>query len=113
MVTKLDWDQLVDERNAWVAHNFPDMVRGQSVFGVIEELGELCHSNLKQEQSIRGSDAEHEANAKDAIGDVTIYLLGVMAHNEVRPRDFRPIMTEQADVPGRALLFLAHWIGRL
>lgn len=40
----------------------------------MEELGELCHAHLKQEQGIRGTAAQHEAKAKDAIGDILIYL---------------------------------------
>jgi hypothetical protein len=114
MVTGLDWDGLVSERNEWVSHNFPAAIKGQSVFGVIEELGELAHSDLKQAQSIRGTAEEHEAAAKDAIGDVTIYLLGVMHHNDCRPNEhFIPMMQEQADTPAKALLYLASWVGRL
>lgn len=45
------------------------------LLGVVEEVGELCHAHLKNEQGIRGTPEEWEAKKKDAIGDVLIYLL--------------------------------------
>lgn len=85
-MAELDWDKLVEERNAWVAHNFPNSGEPlTSVLGVIEELGELTHHHLKMTQSIRGSADFHETETRDAIGDLTVYLLGVMNHYSVRP----------------------------
>lgn len=84
----MDWVRLVKERNEWVAHNFPDnkLPKPQeSILGMIEELGELAHSHLKELQNIRGTAEEHQALAKDAIGDVTIYLLGVLSESGYRP----------------------------
>lgn len=79
----LDWNQLVEERNVWVAHNFPDPDGSRtpldSVLGCMEEMGELTHAHLKQVQAIRGTPEEHEANAKDSIGDLAVYLLGVIS----------------------------------
>jgi hypothetical protein len=72
--------ELVEERNVWVAHNFPSTDSRETVLGVIEELGELAHSHLKQRQNIRGSAADHVADGKDAVGDLIVYLLGAMAH---------------------------------
>ena len=46
----------------------------ESALARLEEIGELAHSHLKQEQGIRGTDSEHEHNAKDAIGDALVYL---------------------------------------
>lgn len=80
--TSLNWNQLVEERDAWVAHNFPtteETAPMETIMGVFEEIGELTHAHLKQRQSIRGSDAKHDADAKDAIGDATVYLLGVIS----------------------------------
>lgn len=45
-----------------------------SLLGAMEELGELCHAHLKESQGIRGTAEEHQAKAKDAIGDIIIYL---------------------------------------
>jgi len=44
-----------------------------SLLGLIEELGELAHSHLKEQQGIRTSE-DHVAKAKDAIGDIVIFL---------------------------------------
>ena len=60
----------------WAANNF---LAGRTdgidpLLGVVEEVGELCHAILKQRQGIRGSFEEHEANAKDAVGDIIVYL---------------------------------------
>jgi NTP pyrophosphatase (non-canonical NTP hydrolase) len=43
--------------------------------GMSEELGELNHALLKQEQGIRGTPEEHEEAAKDALADLWIYSL--------------------------------------
>jgi hypothetical protein len=74
----MDWDRLIAEHNEWTAHNFPDETVTDSLTGVMEECGELAHAHLKEKQHIRGTAEEHQAAAKDAIGDMTVYLLGVM-----------------------------------
>jgi NTP pyrophosphatase (non-canonical NTP hydrolase) len=76
----LDWNRLIEERNEWVAHNFPDPKipnPQESLLGVIEEVGELAHAHLKELQNIRGTSETLQAEAKDAIGDATVYLWGV------------------------------------
>ena len=46
----------------------------------MEELGELAHAHLKERvpaervMGIRGTAAEHQAHARDAVGDIIIYL---------------------------------------
>lgn len=84
----IDWDQLVKERNEWVEKNFPPKLEPplESTMGIMEEAGELAHSHLKELQGIRGTAAEHQANARDAIGDISVYLLGVMNAKDVRPQ---------------------------
>lgn len=81
----MNWKQLVSERTEWVNHNFPPDTPSHSVLGVIEETGELVHHYLKAEQGIRGTSLEHMAEMRDAIGDITIYLLGVLAHADYVP----------------------------
>lgn len=108
----LDWEQLIEERDKWVAYNFPNHkyeLPVESVVGCIEELGELAHAHLKQAQKIRGTDTEHEKNAMDAIGDITIYLLGVMSHEGV-PLTFLPVHTRDS---WQALLYLGYAVGEL
>jgi NTP pyrophosphatase (non-canonical NTP hydrolase) len=78
----LDFKQLQEENKEWVKRNFdakrPDReMAWKPIFGVVEEVGELAHSILKQSQGIRGSYEEHEAKAKDAVGDITVFLADV------------------------------------
>lgn len=103
-MSKLDWKMLVDQRNDWTQKNFPpydgEIPGNDSVLGCIEELGELAHAHLKNKQGIRGTPEEHEVAAKDAIGDLVIYLLGVinahMSPNDVGlPRSARQFVNAE------------------
>lgn len=89
----IDWAQLIKERDEWVARNFPPIPReipgNDSILGCIEELGELTHGFLKLKQGIRGTPEEHNAAMRDAVGDLIIYLLGVMSAN-CRPKTIQP-----------------------
>jgi len=69
--------ELQADHKAWADRNFPNADPVDAVLGVAEEVGELCHAILKQRQGIRGTHEEHEAKAKDAVGDIVIYLLDV------------------------------------
>lgn len=64
----------------WQNYNFGS---GQDVelciLGICEEIGELCHAQLKLEQSIRGSKEKHEEDMKDAIGDICIYAFNYLS----------------------------------
>jgi hypothetical protein len=79
----LAWlDPLVQQRQEWRTRNFPmsdDRKECHSVLGVIEEVGELAHHHLKEAQGIRGTAEEHQAGARDAIGDIMVYLFGPIA----------------------------------
>lgn len=46
----------------------------EPLMGLQEELGELAHAHLKATQGIRGTWDEHEAAARDAVGDILLYL---------------------------------------
>jgi NTP pyrophosphatase (non-canonical NTP hydrolase) len=62
----------------WADRNFPsDENHGRMycALGVAEESGELAHAVLKREQGIRGTAEKHDDDAKDAIGDISIYLM--------------------------------------
>ncbi len=66
--------RLQDEQRPWVKHNFrSDRPAYWPLLGAVEELGELAHAHLKGEQGIRITE-DHEANAKDAVADVVIFL---------------------------------------
>ena len=58
----------------WLEENFPQQQPADPLLGIVEEVGELAHAHLKASQSIRGTPEEHQAEARDAIGDIVIYL---------------------------------------
>lgn len=96
----MDLRQLQNQVDEWARTNFgpgaPPFHR--PLIGANEEMGEFCgvladqllemvpvlltlqaignvdRAHLKSEQGIRGTSEEHEAKAKDGIGDVVIYL---------------------------------------
>jgi len=65
---------LQDDLRPWVLRNFGERPTWQPLLGAVEELGELAHAHLKETQGIRGTAAEHEEAAKDAVADTIIYL---------------------------------------
>jgi NTP pyrophosphatase (non-canonical NTP hydrolase) len=66
--------RLQDEHREWLKHNFPDQQAHDALLGLAEEVGELAHAHLKAQQGIRGTLEEHREEARDAIGDIVIYL---------------------------------------
>ncbi len=70
----LTFHDLQSQVERWSLHNFDDQPAYRCLLGAVEELGELCHAHLKSEQGIRGSKDSHQEAAKDAIGDIIIYL---------------------------------------
>lgn len=89
----LDLDRIQEEHRIWSDYCFPEAPDYHSLIGATEELGELCHAWLKREQGIRGH--EHDAEARDAIGDVIIYLLHFCTSNGWKMSD---IIQETWDV---------------
>ena len=71
----VDWRKCIWEIEQWQRKNFPDAKSYQPLLGAVEELGELAHSHLKQEQGIRGTWLDHFNAKVDAVGDVIIYLI--------------------------------------
>ncbi len=78
--------ELQREVQDWCDYNFGDerglQISKDPLIGVMEELGELAHSVLKQSQGIRGTDSQHEADGKDAVGDLIIYLASFCARRD-------------------------------
>lgn len=58
----------------WSRKNFGTQQPYRPLLGVIEEIGELAHAQLKKEQGIRMNE-DHDAKARDAVGDIMIYLM--------------------------------------
>lgn len=61
----------------------------QPLLGVLEELGELAHAHLKNEQKIRGYDDPQKTleAKKDAVGDMMVYLVNYCEVNGLRLGD--------------------------
>jgi len=66
--------ELQEQQRPWVLHNFPGRQAYYPLLGAMEELGELAHAHLKALQGIRGSEAEYALAARDAVGDIVIFL---------------------------------------
>ena len=73
----LDLRRIQTLHRLWLNHNFPTQTREQIVFGMVEELGELCHHLLKREQGIRGGGVDHEYEIRDACADLVIFMMGL------------------------------------
>ncbi len=69
----MDLKILQQEVHEWTEHNFPGAEPYRKLLGVVEEVGELSHAHLKELEGIRGNQ-DHTANAKDAVGDIIIFL---------------------------------------
>jgi NTP pyrophosphatase (non-canonical NTP hydrolase) len=69
--------------DVWRKYNFPKSLPYQPLLGAVEEMGELVHAHLKQEQGIRGTPEEHQAAKSDAVGDVFVYLAHYCAMNNL------------------------------
>ncbi len=96
-MSNLNWQQLVSRREKWVLHNFPTQELTNptdSILGMTEEVGELAHSHLKKKQGIRGTPEGHDANMKDAVGDITVFMFGVMSAYGVPRERFRHHFTD-------------------
>ncbi len=65
--------RLQSQVREWTEHNFPDAPSHHPLLGIGEELGELYHAHLKNEQGIR-TEEDHQVAKIDAIGDLVIYL---------------------------------------
>ena len=68
-------NEIQKETKEWTDYNFPNTPSYRPLLGVVEEVGELCHAHLKNEQGIRGTPEQWEAAKKDAVGDILVYLL--------------------------------------
>lgn len=64
------------EQCEWATRNFGKINFVDNMLGVVEEVGELSHSVLKEKQGIR-VDENHAEKAKDAMGDIIIYIAGM------------------------------------
>lgn len=70
----MNLDELQNEVAKWSRKNFGSQISDNPLFGVCEEVGELCHAHLKGKQGIRHTPTEIRDMKLDAIGDIIIYL---------------------------------------
>lgn len=63
----------------WQVYNFGVQDPELCLLGIAEEVGELAHAQLKLEQGIRGTPAELNAKMRDAVGDISNYLLNFLS----------------------------------
>ena|ERR1044071_8738143 len=66
--------EIQEEAKEWSYRNFGNQPSWTQVFGVMEELGELCHAYLKRHQKIRTTE-DHDEKIIDAAGDLVIFLI--------------------------------------
>jgi NTP pyrophosphatase (non-canonical NTP hydrolase) len=69
--------RLQEERDRWIASNFPGDSVENAILGAVEEIGELAHHYLKAKQGIRGEETYHREEMADAVADCVIFLAGV------------------------------------
>lgn len=67
--------KLQAEIRDWRMYNFPDTTYLQQFMGIVEEVGELSHVMLKEAQGIRRNTDDVDAEIKDAIGDISIFMI--------------------------------------
>jgi NTP pyrophosphatase (non-canonical NTP hydrolase) len=72
----LTFRDLQDNQRPWLEYNFPQLSTHPywPLLGALEELGELAHAHLKMEQTIRPDEHILRSKARDAIGDIVIFL---------------------------------------
>jgi NTP pyrophosphatase (non-canonical NTP hydrolase) len=64
---------LQEEQRAWSMKNFGPHPWWHVFLGMVEEMGELSHAVLKQEQGIRKGE-DLRAKEIDSVGDLVVYL---------------------------------------
>ncbi len=67
----------------WAHRNFPSESAWTCLLGVVEEIGELSHIELKHHMGIRYEDDEVNEKVLDAVGDITIFLMSYCTHRNI------------------------------
>lgn len=70
------FSQIQSLASSWSYKNFGNHYGSgyRNLLGIAEEVGELCHAQLKGEQGIRHTPEEILKMKKDAVGDIIIFL---------------------------------------
>ena len=78
----MDLRMLQKENYEWALRNFPNFEKWEPLLGIVEEVGELSHAHLKMHEGIRGDKDTLRAKAKDAIGDIVVFLACYCSSND-------------------------------
>lgn len=80
----------------WQEAEFPDSTPELMLIGVQEEIGELGHAYLKQEQGIRkDSDKVSEEAMMDAVGDTIVFLMQFCSRTDLDIGDCLEMATDE------------------
>lgn len=71
------------EADVWQREQFGVRPAYEMQLGIIEEIGELAHAELKSMQGIRGTKEELLAKAANAVGDIAIYAVQNLTLHDV------------------------------
>ena len=82
----------------WSIQNFASQPAEFPFGGIGEEIGELQHAVLKANQGIRGTLEDHTTAAKDAVGDIFIYVCDFSSRAGFGDTMFH-FTSKQVDVP--------------
>lgn len=116
--------QMQNEGRPWVKKNFGNRPAYWPLMGLIEEVGELSHSQLKMEQGIRGTREEHLEAIKDAVADIAIFYsdyasaMGWEMDEVIGFADFSLLQEKESKgcwikEPHRLVLRMGKWIGKI
>jgi NTP pyrophosphatase (non-canonical NTP hydrolase) len=82
-----EWINVLQDRiEGWQRANFPQTTEWELILGCVEELGELSQNYLKLHRGIR-TDEFSEERLKDAIGDLLVFLIGLISARGYRVRE--------------------------
>lgn len=69
----------------WRQRNFPNATAEMQLLGIMEEVGELAHAQLKGMQGIRHTPEEIRKMKEDAVADIAVYA---MAYSGIEGIDY-------------------------
>lgn len=79
----MNFATLQQEVREWADRNFDTTDHWDALMGVVEEVGELAHAELKMKQGIRGVSLDHLVARNDAVGDIMVYLADYCGRAEI------------------------------
>lgn len=94
---QLSFRDLQDQSNEWRESNFTinsdhllQLIAGlEQLLGMVEEIGEICHAELKRLQGIRGytDDKVYRDAISDGVGDLLLFTAGYCTRRDLSMQD--------------------------